>query len=103
MMSSAKISIAVGLGAAAIIGWQAHQLATQKRAVKVLQQQVTQTAHQIETIPAVEAEITRLQNQTAAYTKTMEDAQRNLAKARAHLPAPPLRLNSRHRGGRRRP
>jgi RNA polymerase sigma factor (sigma-70 family) len=84
MMTSAKISVAIGLGAAAMIALQAHQVSIQKQNVKRLQEQVAQAAPQAQSNQALQAEIEKLQARNAAYAKTIEDMQGNVAKARAH-------------------
>ena len=80
-MSTAKISLAIGVGAAAIIGLQWQQISTQKQIVKQLQAQVAQQA---QTNQAEQAEIEKLQERNAIYAKTVSGMNRDVAKARAH-------------------
>jgi RNA polymerase sigma factor (sigma-70 family) len=84
MMTSAKISAAIGLGAAAIIVLQAHQVSVQKQTVKALQEQVAKTAPQAQSDQKLRAEIAKLEAENAAYAKTIDNMQHAVAKARAH-------------------
>jgi hypothetical protein len=84
MMTSAKISVVIGLGAATIIALQAHQVSVQKQSVKALQEQVAQAGHPGPDDQALQAEIAKLQEENAAYARTIDAMQLNLAKARAH-------------------
>jgi RNA polymerase sigma factor (sigma-70 family) len=84
IMTSAKIGMAVGLGAAAIIALQWQQLSTQKQAVKQLQEQVAQDA---QASRAQQAQIAKLQEQNAFNAKSMESAAHDVATARARVSA----------------
>jgi len=84
MMTSAKISVAIGLCAGAIIALQAHQAFVQKQNVKQLQEQLAQAAPRAQSYQALQMELEKLQARNAAYAKTIEDMQRDVAKARAH-------------------
>jgi RNA polymerase sigma factor (sigma-70 family) len=84
MMTSGKISVAIGLGAAAIIALQAHQISLQKQTVQELQEQVAQAAHPAQTGPSSQTELEKLREQNAAYAKTIAAMQRDVAKARSH-------------------
>ena len=85
MMTSTKISAVIGLAAAALIVWQAHQLSIQEQALRSLQEQVAQAAPEApQPSQALQAEMAKLREQNAAYAKTIEAMQRDVAKARAH-------------------
>jgi len=84
IMTSAKIGMAIGLGAAAIIALQLQQLSTQKQAVKQLQEQVAQDA---QASRAQQAQIAKLQEQNAFNAKSMESAAHDVATARARVAA----------------
>jgi RNA polymerase sigma factor (sigma-70 family) len=85
LMTSAKISVAIGVtAAAAIIALQAHQVSIQKQTVKQLEAQGAQYAR---TSRAQRAEIARLQEQNAFIAKTMAGKERDVAQARARVSA----------------
>ncbi len=84
IMTPAKISVAVGACAAAIIALQYQQVSTQKQAVKHLQEQV---ARQEQAGRARQAELARLQEQNAFYAKTMAGMEQDAAKSRANAGA----------------
>jgi len=84
IMTSAKISVALGVAAAAIIVLQSHQVSIQKQAVKQLQEQVAQDA---QTNRAQQAEIEKLQEQNTFIAKTMAGKERDVAQARARVSA----------------
>jgi RNA polymerase sigma factor (sigma-70 family) len=83
IMTSAKISVAIGIGAAAIIGLQWQQISTQKQTVKELEAQVAQLSQQAQAGQARQAEIEKLQEQNAFYAKRISGMGRDVAKARA--------------------
>ncbi len=83
-MTSPKICVAIGLGAAAIIALLAHQVSIQKQNVKRLQEQVTEAEQQAQPNLARQAEFEKLQEQNASYAKTIAGMEHDLAKARAH-------------------
>jgi RNA polymerase sigma factor (sigma-70 family) len=87
IMTSAKISLAIGVGAAAIIALQAHQVSVQKQTVKQLQEQLARAAQPAPANPDTPAEMDKLRNQNAADSKTIEGLQRDLAQARARASA----------------
>jgi RNA polymerase sigma factor (sigma-70 family) len=80
IMTSAKISVAIGVGAAAIIALQWQHVSTQRQTVKDLQAQVAQQAQASQ---AQQAELQKLQEQNAFYAKTMAGMEHVVAKARA--------------------
>jgi RNA polymerase sigma factor (sigma-70 family) len=84
LMTSAKISVAIGVTAAAIIALQWQQVSTQKQTVKQLQEQVAQQA---QTNLAQQAQIAKLQEQNAFIAKTMSGKERDVATARARVSA----------------
>jgi RNA polymerase sigma factor (sigma-70 family) len=85
IMTSAKISVAIGVtAAAAIIALQAHQVSIQKQTVQQLEAQVAQDA---QTSRAQRAEIAKLQEQNAFIAKTMAGKERDVATARARVSA----------------
>jgi RNA polymerase sigma factor (sigma-70 family) len=85
IMTSTKIGVAIGgCAAAAIIVLQAQQVSIQKQAVQQLEAQAAQAAQRAQPIQALQAQVEKLQGQNAVYAKTIEDMQRNVAKARAH-------------------
>lgn len=84
MMTSTKISTVIGLAAAVLIVLQAHQLSVQKHAFDALQEKVAESAPQAQPSQAWQAEMAKLREQNAAYAKTIEAMQRDVAKARAH-------------------
>ena len=86
-MTSAKISVAIGVGAAAIIALQAHQVSVQKQNVKQLQEQLARAAQPAPANPDTPAEMEKLRTQNAADSKTIEGLQRDLAQARARASA----------------
>ncbi len=80
IMTSTKISVAVAVGAAAIIGLQLQQISAQKKTVKQLETLVSQQAQNSR---AQQAEIAQLQERNTIYAKTMSGMNRDVAKARA--------------------
>ena len=86
-MTSTKISVAIGMGAAAIIGLQWQHISTQKQTVKQLEARVSQLAQQAQASQARKAEIEKLQEQNAFYAKRMSGMERDVAKARARSSA----------------
>ncbi|MGO8700392.1 MAG: RNA polymerase sigma factor [Limisphaerales bacterium] len=84
MMTSGKISVAIGLGAAAIIALQAHHISIQDQTLKELQEQVAQPARPAQSGPASPSELEKLREQNASYAKTIAAMQRDVAKARSH-------------------
>jgi RNA polymerase sigma factor (sigma-70 family) len=84
VMTSTKISVAIGVGAAAIIGLQWQQISTQKQTVKQLEARVLQQAQASQ---AQQAELQKLQEQNTFYTKRMSGMERDVAKARARSSA----------------
>jgi RNA polymerase sigma factor (sigma-70 family) len=85
MMTSTKIGVAIGVGAAAtIIALQCQQISTQKQHIKQLQEQAAQAPQPPKPDAAVQAEIEKLQEQNASYAKTIEGMRHDVAKARAH-------------------
>jgi RNA polymerase sigma factor (sigma-70 family) len=85
IMTSAKISVALGVtAAAAIIALQWQQVSTQKQTVKQLEAQVAQQA---QSNHAQQAEIAKLQEQNAFMAKTMAGKERDVATARARVSA----------------
>jgi RNA polymerase sigma factor (sigma-70 family) len=84
IMTSAKISVAIGVAAAAIIALQWQQVSTQKQAVKQLQERVAQQA---QTNLAQQAEMAKLQERNDFYAKTMAGKERDVATARARVSA----------------
>lgn len=84
IMTSTKISVAIGVGAAAIIGLQWQQISTQKQTVKQLQAQVAQ---QTQDSRAQQAGIEKLQERNAFYAKTIAGMEHDVAKARARSSA----------------
>ena len=87
IMSSTKISVAIGVGAAAIIGLQWQQISTQKQTVKQLEAQVSQLAQQAQASQARQAEMEKLQEQNALYARRMSGMEHDVAKARARSSA----------------
>ncbi len=84
IMTSTKISVAIGVGAAAIIGLQWQQISTEKQTVKQLEAQVAQ---QTQNSRVQQAEIAKLQERSAIQAKTMSGMERDVAKARARSSA----------------
>jgi RNA polymerase sigma factor (sigma-70 family) len=84
IMTSTKISVVIGVGVAAIIGLQWHQISTQKQTVTQLEAQVSQQAQASQ---AQQAEIEKLQERNAIYAKTVSGMERDVAKARARSSA----------------
>jgi RNA polymerase sigma factor (sigma-70 family) len=84
IMTSTKISVAIGVGAAAIIGLQWQQISTQKRTVKQLEARVAQQA---QANKAQQAGLQKLQEQNAFYAKRMSGMEHDVAKARARSSA----------------
>jgi hypothetical protein len=85
IMTSTKIGVAIGACAAAtIIALQWQQISTQKQTVTQLETQVAQMKPQAQTDQAMQAKIEKLQEQNAAYAKTIEGMHHDVAKARAH-------------------
>jgi cell division protein FtsL len=80
IMTSAKISVAVAVGAAAIIGLQMQQISAQKQTVRQLEALVAQ---ETQNSRAQQAEIAQLQKRNAIYSKTVSGMNRDVAKARA--------------------
>jgi hypothetical protein len=78
IMTSTKIGVAIGGCAAAAI------IVLQAQAVQQLEAQAAQAAQRAQPIQALQAQVEKLQGQNAVYAKTIEDMQRNVAKARAH-------------------
>jgi RNA polymerase sigma factor (sigma-70 family) len=87
IMTSTKISVAIGIGAAAIIGLQWQQISTQKQTVKELEAKVAQLSQQAQASQAQQAEIEKLQEQNAFYSKRMSGMEQDVAKARARSSA----------------
>jgi hypothetical protein len=86
-MTSTKISVAIGVGAAAIIGLQWQQISTQKQTVKQLEAQVSQLSQQAQASQARQAEIEKLQEQNTIYARRMSGMEHDVAKARARSSA----------------
>jgi RNA polymerase sigma factor (sigma-70 family) len=87
IMTSTKISVAIGvIAAAVIIALQAQKVSVQKQAVERLQ---TQMVQDVQTSRAQQAEIAKLQEQNSFYAKTVESSARDVAKARARVSTPP--------------
>jgi len=84
IMTSTKINVAIGVGAAAIIALQWQQASTQKQTIQQLQEQVAQQA---QTNRAQQAENEKLQERNAFYARMMADRERDVAKARARTSA----------------
>jgi cell division protein FtsL len=84
IMTSTKISVAIGVGAAAIIGLQWQQISTQKHTVIQLEAQVAQQAQANQ---AQQAEIEKLQERNGIYAKRMSGMEHDVAKARARSSA----------------
>jgi RNA polymerase sigma factor (sigma-70 family) len=80
LMTATKISIAIGVGAAAVIALQCHQISTTKQAMKQLQEQVALNARNSQ---ALQAENAKLQERNIVYAKSMESMAHDVAKARA--------------------
>ena len=87
IMTSTKISVAIGVGAAAIIGLQWQQISTQKQTVKQLEAQVSQLSQQAQASQARQAEIEKLQEQNTIYARRMSGMEHDVAKARARSSA----------------
>jgi RNA polymerase sigma factor (sigma-70 family) len=83
-MSTAKMSVAIAVGAAAIIAVQWEQSALQKKSIQSLQEQLamaTQTSH------AQQQEIQTLRDRVAANAKALEAMSHDAAKSRANAGA----------------
>jgi RNA polymerase sigma factor (sigma-70 family) len=81
MMSSAKVSLVIGLGAAAVVGMQWRQNYTQEQTLRQLEAQV---ALQTLSNRTDQAEIARLRELNASYVKTMDSMSRDAVKSRAN-------------------
>jgi hypothetical protein len=84
MMTSAKIGLAVGVGAAAIVAFQAREIHVQKQTVADLEAQVSLQAQSNQ---MQQAQIANLQERVASYVKNLDTMSRDAAKSRANAGA----------------